>query len=105
MADVEALCKRIVMINHGVVVFDGALAELVNRYAPSRTITVQTTATSADLAVHGEVTHDDAGTITIKVAKADVPRVTAAILAAHEVTDISIKEPTIEDVIAQVYGR
>ncbi len=105
MADVEALCKRIVMINHGVVVFDGALAELVNRYAPSRTITVQTTATRADLALHGEVTHDDDGTITIKVAKADVPRVTAAILAAHEVTDISINEPPIEDVIAQVYGR
>lgn len=105
MADVEALCKRVVMINHGVVVFDGALAELVNRYAPSRTITVQTTATRDDLAGYGDVTHDDAGTITIKVAKADVPRVTAAILAAHDVNDISINEPPIEDVIAQVYGR
>ena len=105
MADVEALCKRVIMINHGVVVFDGALADLVQRFAPSRSITVQTTATRAEMAVYGEVTHDDDGTITIKVAKADVPRVTGAILAAHEVTDISINEPPIEDVIAQVYGR
>ena len=105
MADVEALCKRVVMINHGVVVFDGALADLVQRYAPTRTITVQTTASAAEMALHGELVHGDDGTFTIKVAKADVPRVTAAILAAHEVNDIGINEPPIEDVIAQVYGR
>jgi ABC-2 type transport system ATP-binding protein len=105
MADVEALCKRVVMINHGVVVFDGALADLVQRYAPTRTITVQTTASAAEMALHGELVHGDDGTYTIKVAKADVPRVTAAILAAHEVNDIGINEPPIEDVIAQVYGR
>ena len=78
MADVEALCKRVIMINHGVVVFDGALADLVQRYAPTRTITVQTTASAAKIAVYGELIHGDDGTYTIKVAKADVPRVTAA---------------------------
>lgn len=78
MADVEALCKRVIMINHGLVVFDGALADLVQRYAPTRTITVQTTASAAKIAVYGELIHGDDGTYTIKVAKADVPRVTAA---------------------------
>jgi len=81
MADVEALCKRVIMINHGVVVFDGALADLVQRYAPTRTITVQTTASAAEIAVYGELIHGDDGTYTIKVAKADVPRVTAAQMA------------------------
>lgn len=105
MADVEALCRRVIIIDHGMVVFDGALQSLIAQFSPARLITVQTTASTAELAAHGELVGAHDGTITIKVPKADVPRVTAAILADHEVTDIEIHEPPIEDIIAQVYGR
>ena len=41
MADVEALCKRVVVIHHGQLLFDGDLAELVQRFSPHKTIIVE----------------------------------------------------------------
>ena len=42
MADVEALCRRVIVIHHGKILFDGELAALVERFSPNKTITVKT---------------------------------------------------------------
>ncbi|MBM4414653.1 MAG: ATP-binding cassette domain-containing protein [Chloroflexi bacterium] len=104
MADVDALCKRVIVIHHGTVLHDGDLADLVTRFAPTRTITLQTNADRAAVAEYGEVVAHHEGSITLKVAKHDVPRVTSHLLSHIEVSDIAISEPPIEDIIEQVYG-
>jgi ABC-2 type transport system ATP-binding protein len=105
MADVEALCKRVIVIHHGTLIHDGALSDLVQRFAPSRTITVRTSADQATLSAYGEAKTLDDGRISVKVAADAVPRITAQILAHHEVSDIAVLEPPIEDIIAAVYAR
>ena len=83
---------------------DGDLADLVKRFAPTRTITLQTNAEVTAVAQYGEVVAHHEGSITLSVAKHDVPRITAQLLSHIEVSDIAINEPPIEDVIEQVYG-
>ena len=55
MADVEALCRRVIVIHHGKLLFDGELAALVQRFTAHKTIVVRLEDCSADLAAYGEV--------------------------------------------------
>jgi ABC-2 type transport system ATP-binding protein len=89
MADVEALCKRVIVIHHGRVLFDGSLATLTHRFSALKTI-------QAVLA--------DGETITLQVPKSETSQATAKLLAEHEVTDLTVEDPPIEDVIEQVFA-
>jgi ABC-2 type transport system ATP-binding protein len=103
MADVEALCKRVIVIHHGRVLFDGPLAGLVERFAAYRQIGV-TLAEPADLGVYGEVVAVDGAKTTLRVPKAEASRVTARLLADLPVEDLTIEEPPIDDVIERVFA-
>ncbi len=105
MADVEALCKRVIVIHHGTIIHDGALSDLVQRHTLNRTITIRTTASVADLTQFGTVQSDDDGRLSVTVAADAVPRTTAQILSHYEVSDIAVLDPPIEDIIAEVYAR
>jgi ABC-2 type transport system ATP-binding protein len=103
MADVEALCKRVIVIHHGRVLFDGPLAGLVERFAAYRQIGV-TLAEPADLGVYVEVVAVDGAKTTLRVPKAEASRVTARLLAEQPVEDLTIEEPPIDDVIERVFA-
>ena len=105
MADVEALCKRVIVIHHGRILFDGALASLADEFAAYKTIGVVLENGNASLDAYGEVIHRDEGRITLRVPKADTSRVAARLLADHEVLDLTIEEPPIEDVIGLVFAQ
>jgi ABC-2 type transport system ATP-binding protein len=89
MADVEALCKRVIVIHHGRVLFDGSLATLTNRFSALKTI---------------EAVLADGETIRLQVPKSETSQATAKLLAEHEVTDLTVEDPPIEDVIEQVFA-
>jgi ABC-2 type transport system ATP-binding protein len=89
MADVEALCKRVIVIHHGKILFDGRLDALTQRFGGLKTI-------DAVLA--------DGERISRKVSREDVSRETAALLAEHDVHDLTVEDPPIEDVIEQVFA-
>jgi viologen exporter family transport system ATP-binding protein len=89
MADVEALCKRVIVIHHGRILFDGALASLGDRFAAYKTI---------------EAVLADGERITLQVPRAETSRATAKLLAEHEVHDLTVEDPSIEDVIEQVFA-
>src|SRR5687768_8099034 len=55
MLDGEALCKRVIVIHHGKLLFDGNLSELVRRFSPHKTIIVELSNGMADLSSFGEV--------------------------------------------------
>ena len=89
MADVEALCRRVVVIHHGSILFDGDLVALTERFAAHKTI---------------EAVLADGERITLQVPKGETSRATARLLAEHEVHDLTVEDPPIEDVIEQVFA-
>jgi ABC-2 type transport system ATP-binding protein len=105
MADVEALCKRVIVIHHGRILFDGALASLADEFAAYKTIGVLLENGNARLDDYGEVIHRDGDRATLRVPKAETSRIAARLLSEHEVLDLTIEEPPIEDVIALVFAQ
>ena len=104
MADVEALCRRVIVIHHGKLLFDGQLAALVASFASHKTVTVELAEPRGDLASYGEVVaHDDLRTV-LRVPKADTPRLTARLLADLPVLDLKVEDPPIEEVIERVFA-
>lgn len=104
MADVEALCKRVLVIHHGQILFDGDLAELVVRFSPHKTISVQLESGSYDLSRYGEVVEQNGAGIKLRVAKANTAAVTGRLLADLPVIDLTVEDPPIEEVIEQVFA-
>jgi len=107
MADVVALCKRVIVIHHGRILYDGDLSGLAGQFAAYKTIEVTLEDTSVDLQTYGEVIGKDAGKVTLRVPKAETSRVTARLLTdyADAVTDLTIEDPPIEDVIERVFAQ
>jgi ABC-2 type transport system ATP-binding protein len=105
MADVVALCERVIVIHHGKILFDGDLSALASTVAAWKTIAVALENGAGDLSSYGEVIHRDGDVVTLRVAKADTARVTARLLAEQEVLDLNVEDPPIEDVIELVFAR
>jgi ABC-2 type transport system ATP-binding protein len=105
MADVEALCKRVIVIHHGRILFDGALASLADEFAAYKTIGVVLENGAAPLDAYGEVVHHEGDRVSLRVPKAETSRVAARLLADHEILDLTIEEPPIEDVIESVFAQ
>ena len=89
MADVEALCKRVIVIHHGQLLFDGRLDALTDKFGAYKTI-------GAVLA-NGE-------TVSMQVPRDQTSAATARLLAENEVHDLTVEDPPIEDVIEQVFA-
>ncbi len=105
MADVVALCKRVIVIHHGRILFDGDLSGLVETFSAHKTIAITLDDNSVDLSAYGEVAAREAGRIILRVPKADTSRVTARLLADLSVTDLTVEDPPIEDVIERVFAQ
>jgi len=104
MADVEALCRRVIVIHHGRILFDGPLAALADSFNTSKTIGVTLQEGTADLSAYGEVLSADDGTVSLRVARAEAPQITARLLRELPVADLTIEDPPIEDVIESVFA-
>ncbi len=105
MADVEALCKRVVVIHHGRLVFDGDLSVLVKQFTEHKTIVVQLGDCDADLKAYGEVVSCSDGLTTLRIPKAEAAHVTERLLADLPVIDLLIEDPPIEEVIERVFAQ
>jgi ABC-2 type transport system ATP-binding protein len=105
MADVEALCKRVVVIHHGRLVFDGDLSVLVQQFTEHKTIVVQLGDCDADLKAYGEVVSCSDGQTTLRVPKNEAAHITERLLADLPVIDLLIEDPPIEEVIERVFAQ
>ena len=105
MADVEALCKRVVVIHHGLLLFDGQLTELVQRFSPHKTIIVELENGHGDLGDYGEIVASSEGRVSLRVPKAETAQVTGRLLSEQPVLDLTVEDPPIEDVIEEVFER
>jgi ABC-2 type transport system ATP-binding protein len=105
MADVVALCKRVIVIHHGRILFDGNLSELSDRFAAYKTIDVALADGSAPLEAYGDVLEREGDRAKLRVPKAETPRVAARLLSEQQVADLTIEDPPIEDVIELVFAE
>lgn len=104
MADVERLCGRVILIDKGTVRYDGDLATLSATLSPFKLIRVTLDGTDgADLDRFGEIVDRDGGTVSVRVARTEIPAVTARVLAELRVVDLAVEEPSLESVIDRAY--
>ncbi len=105
MADVVALCRRVIVIHHGHILFDGNLSELSDRFAAYKTIDVALADGSAQLETYGDVLEREGDRAKLRVPKADTPRIAARLLSEQQIADLTIEDPPIEDVIELVFAE
>ncbi len=103
MADVAALCKCVVVIHHGRLLFNGELALLLQKFTSHKTIIIQLGECQSDLKVYGEVLSCEDGRYTLRVPKAETARITERLLADLPVVDLLVEDPPIEEVIDRVF--
>jgi ABC-2 type transport system ATP-binding protein len=107
MQDVEELCDRVIVIDHGTVVFEGTLRDLSAKFTDVRSIrfVLKQPVEEADLARFGKVRQIEDLEAVIDVPSRDVPSVLSAALQALPVEDVSTQEVDIEDVIRDLFTR
>lgn len=109
MADIQALCKRVIIIDHGKIFFDGQLAEVLDRFADFKLVTIQCEGgkifPAGSLARYGEIVEHSPAEVKLKVKRDRVIAVCKSLLDELPVSDIDIQEVPIEDVIRQIFAR
>ncbi len=105
--DIEALCDRVIVIDHGALVFDGTLDALHLEGGSTRTLVVDLVDEAPPIEVPGAVvTRVDGPRQWLSFpADASAAPIVAAVAAAYDVADLSLREPDIEDVISDLYRR
>ncbi len=105
MGDVKELCKRVIIINLGKIVFDGRLDEIVARYADHKVISLifDKPVDKQKLEKFGEITKFDTLSDAIEVERIEISQISAEILANFPVVDLTIEEPPIEEIISEIF--
>jgi ABC-2 type transport system ATP-binding protein len=105
MADVVALCPRVILIHHGQLLYDGELNGLAERLAPCKLIrvTLNKSISEYDLPANTDIVEKENGRLTLRVARAEAPSLTAHLLNALPVADLLVEDPPVEAVIDQIY--
>ena len=106
LSDVERLCSRLVVIDHGRVIHDGTVAEIKDRFGEFRTVVVDLEEEAPPLAIPGCETVRVDGVrqwLRFRGAEVSAASVVTAIASAARVRDLTIEEPDIEDVVTRIY--
>ena len=109
MADVTALCPRVILIHHGELLYDGELKRLAARLAPFKLLHLSLRVSSLEdrsvdtLLSPYEVIDRSNGNLTLRVSRDETPEITAHLLNTLPVADLAVEDPPIEAVIDQIY--
>ncbi|MCT7986652.1 ATP-binding cassette domain-containing protein [Laspinema sp. A4] len=110
MADITALCDRVILIYAGQLIYDGSLDGLVERFAPYREVQLELTQAVADpeklrqqLSKYGEVEEIAGQSVRLLVRRDTLTATVGQILIDFEILDLTVTEPPIEEVIGRVF--
>jgi ABC-2 type transport system ATP-binding protein len=113
MADITALCQRVLLIHQGQLIYDGSLDGLLDRFAPYREVKVELAhplpkddlerGSLASLKSYGEIKAVEGQVVRLLVRREALTRTVAKILAEMDVLDLAVTDPPIEEVIGQVF--
>jgi ABC-2 type transport system ATP-binding protein len=107
MRDVEALCRRVLIITHGRLVYDGLLAGITEQFGSTKLVKLQFEGDSGPMGLEsfGEIVGREGPIVDLRVERSRVPQVLAAILDKYVVVDMSVHDPPLDQMIAQVFER
>ena len=107
MADVMALCPRVILIHHGQLLYDDELSGLAKRLAPFKLLRItfrnENGHGARDLPAGVEIAERGSDHLTLRVGRAEAPALTAHLLQTLPVVDLVVQDPPIEAVIDQIY--
>ena len=106
MKDVAALCRRVVIIAQGEIIYDGSLAGIIDRFSGHKVLSLQFAngRMPNDLSRYGEVLEIVEPKARLRVDRANISSVLAAVLANYTLEDISVEDPPLEDLIAELFA-
>ncbi len=104
MADITALCQRVLVIHQGQLIYDGSLEGLVDRFAPCREVNVELAHAypQEQLSLYGDLETVEGTIAHFLVPQERLTRTVAKLLSELEIVDLSVTEPPIEEVIGRV---
>lgn len=108
LADVERLCTRLLIIDHGRVIYDGSLDAIRDRFGNERTVVVDLEDETSPLAIAGvSVTRVEGPRQWLRFRRTDTTAasVVGAVAESARLRDLTIEEPAIEDIVRQIYER
>jgi len=106
MADVVTLCKRVILIHHGQLLYDGDLVALSEKLAPYKLINLTLpngNQIELDLPQDVEILSHEDGHFSLRVSRKDAAKLTSHLLNNYIVNDLTVENPPIEAVIDQIY--
>ncbi len=105
MQDIAELCERVILIDHGKLFFDGPLESVLDRFATTKILDVEfASRCDADFARLGRIVEQEGARIRLEVPRQQVADVCRELLACGTVTDFSVQEIPIEEIIRQAFG-
>ena len=106
MQDIQALCDRVIVIDHGKIFFDGPLDDIIDRFSKHKIISLTfDQGSTCDFARFGEIIEQTLVSVQLKVPRAKVTETARQLLDSCNVADINVQEVPVEDVIRQLFGE
>jgi ABC-2 type transport system ATP-binding protein len=105
MADVTALCRRVIVIHHGSLLYDGELAALGDRIAPFKLVKLdlQDVESAAKVEQYAEILEREEAKVKLRVPRAEASALVATLLSELPIVDLTVEDPPIEEVIDQIF--
>ncbi len=106
MADITALCDRVIMIHHGGLLYDGSLAGVIERFAPFREVKLELGSEADEnlMTRFGEVESVEGRAVRLLVRREELTATVDRLLDELEVTDLTVTDPPIEEVIGRAFN-
>lgn len=106
MQDVKELCERIIIIDHGKILYDGKLESIVKKYSKEKTLTLLLTkpVDKAKLEKYGKIELFDFPQIVLSIPTKDSNKLLGKILEDFPIDDITIEDPSIEEIIRTIFS-
>ncbi|MEY2439382.1 MAG: viologen exporter family transport system ATP-binding protein, partial [Verrucomicrobiota bacterium] len=106
MQDIQELCHRVIIIDHGKIFFDGPLTSIIDRFSGHKILSLTfEQEVKRDFSAFGEVIEQSALSVQLKVPRAKVTETCRRLLEACDVSDINVQELPVEEVIRQLFGE
>ncbi len=106
MADITALCDRVLVIHQGQLVYDGGLKKLIDNFAPCREVKIELAhpIPETKLLPYGEIKALNGQSVRFLVERDELTRSVAKMLAELEVVDLTVTDPPVEEIIGRVFN-
>lgn len=106
MQDIQELCDRVIIIDHGTIFFDGPLDRIIDRFSADKIVSLTFAEEAArDFSAYGEILAQTPVSVQLKVPRAKVTDTCRRLLETCKISDINVQEIPIEEVIRQLFGE